>query len=96
MSEKQETVNHPSHYNQVPGIECIDVIRYFSFSRGSAIKYIWRAGYKGDEVEDLEKAIWYLQDEIKKLKDERQRFRQESVDRSFEEYKYVWRELADK
>lgn len=63
-----DNVNHPVHYNQVPGVECIEVVRYFNFNRGNAIKYIWRAGMKGSEIEDLEKAIWYIHDEIERLK----------------------------
>ena len=59
-----ETVNHPKHYNSIPGIECIDVIEHFNFNRGNAIKYVWRAGLKGECVEDLRKAIWYLEREI--------------------------------
>jgi hypothetical protein len=62
-----DNVNHPTHYNQIPGIECIEVVRHLNFNRGNAIKYIWRAGAKGNEIEDLQKAIWYLQDEIKRL-----------------------------
>ncbi len=62
-----DTVNHPPHYSTIPGVECIDVVRHMNFNRGNAIKYIWRAGSKGDTVEDLRKAIWYLQDEIKRL-----------------------------
>jgi hypothetical protein len=63
-----DPVNHPAHYTgPVPGNECIDVTRHFNFARGNAIKYIWRAGAKGNEVEDLRKAIWYLQDEIARL-----------------------------
>ena len=64
-------VDHPDHYNQVPGIECIQVVRHFNFNLGNAIKYIWRAGHKGDILEDLEKAVWYIQDEIKRLKEGR-------------------------
>jgi len=64
---KDEKVNHPTHYSQVPGVECIEVTRWFNFSLGNAIKYIWRAGYKGDKAEDLKKAIWYLQNEIERL-----------------------------
>lgn len=67
LQSDDETVNHPSHYNQVPGIECIDVVRHFSFGRGCAIKYLWRAGEKGNLAEDLRKAIWYIQDELKQL-----------------------------
>ena len=66
-------VNHPPHYkDRVPGIECIQVTRHFGFCRGNAIKYIWRAGRKGGshtEVEDLEKAVWYLQQEIRDLRE---------------------------
>ena len=62
-----ETVNHPRHYNAHPsGIECIAVAEHFNFCLGNAIKYIWRAGEKGDFVEDLEKARWYLDREIKR------------------------------
>lgn len=63
-----DAVNHPKHYNSHPsGIECIDVVRYMNFNRGNAIKYIWRAGDKGNEIEDLKKAAWYIVDEIKRL-----------------------------
>lgn len=63
-----DQVNHPKHYNNHPsGIECIDVVRYMNFNRGNAIKYIWRAGDKGNEIEDLKKAAWYIADEIKRL-----------------------------
>lgn len=75
----KETVNHPAHYNQLPAvcsqcdhpIECIDVVRHMDFNTGNAIKYIWRAGFKGDPIEDLRKAIWYLEDEIKLLEKEK-------------------------
>lgn len=64
-----EKVNHPQHYNTHPsGVECIDVVRHMNFDLGNAIKYIWRAGLKSDNaIEDLRKAIWYLEDEIKRL-----------------------------
>jgi hypothetical protein len=66
-----ESVNHPNHYtNQVPNIECIQVTQYFNFNRGNAIKYIWRAGVKDKEkeIEDLKKAIQYLEFEIERIK----------------------------
>jgi len=66
-----DSVNHPPHYNIIPGVECIDVVRHMNFNRGNAVKYIWRAGAKGDTVEDLRKAIWYLEDEIKRLEAQR-------------------------
>lgn len=40
-----------------------------NFNRGNAVKYIWRADDKGDPIENLEKAIWYLQDEVKRIKE---------------------------
>ena len=63
-----DAVNHPKHYTEHPsGIECIDVVEPMLFNRGNAIKYIWRAGSKGKEVEDLQKAVWYLEREIKRI-----------------------------
>lgn len=55
------TVNHPSHYNRGK-IEVIDFIedQGLSFHLGNVIKYIARAGSKGDKLEDLKKARWYL------------------------------------
>ncbi len=64
-----DPVNHPSHYTgHASGVECITIIEHMNFCRGNAMKYIWRAGEKGDEVQDLEKAIWYLQREVARLK----------------------------
>ena len=56
-----EAVDHPPHYNQVPGIECIDVVKHFDFVLGNVIKYAWRAGNKNDRLEDLKKMLWYAQ-----------------------------------
>lgn len=69
-----DVVNHPKHYTSHPsGIECIAVTRHMGFNLGNATKYIWRADLKHDDggVEDLEKAVWYLQDEIAKRKQSR-------------------------
>lgn len=64
-----DLVNHPPHYTSHPsGIEAIQVTRHMNFNLGNAMKYIWRAGQKGDPIQDLEKAIFYLQDEIERLK----------------------------
>ncbi|HPB63526.1 MAG TPA: DUF3310 domain-containing protein [Mesotoga sp.] len=73
-----EGVDHPAHYNQhASGIECIDVVEGFNFNRGNAIKYIWRAGEKGGtiraEIQDLEKARWYIAREIERLQREADR-----------------------
>lgn len=80
MNKKENTiidnVNHPQHYTSHPsGIECIEITRHYCFSIGNAIKYLWRAGLKKDasltdkqkEIEDLNKAIWYIKDRIKEL-----------------------------
>jgi len=65
----KEAVNHPNHYNSHPsGIECIEVVRHMNFNLGNAIKYLWRTDHKDAPIEDLEKAVWYIQDEIARLK----------------------------
>ena len=60
-----DTINHPAHYTGVTAeIECIDIARHLNFQLGNAFKYIWRAGKKGGrgkEIEDLKKALWYLE-----------------------------------
>ena len=62
-----DMVNHPPHYNQYEGFEVIDIVEQLDYLRGTAVKYIMRAGSKWDEVEDLKKAVWYLQRKIDKL-----------------------------
>lgn len=65
-----DNINHPKHYTSDPsGIECIEITRHRNFNIGNAIKYLWRAGLKegNSDVQDLQKAIWYIQDEIKRL-----------------------------
>ena len=68
MEEVNKNVSHPSHYNQ--GIEPIDIIESWdlNFSLGNAIKYILRSPYKCNRIEDLEKARWYIDREINRLK----------------------------
>lgn len=62
-----DPVNSPRHYTAHPsGIECIDVTEHFSFNVGNAIKYLWRADFKGAPIEDLKKAAWYVAREIAK------------------------------
>lgn len=59
---------NPQHYRYHPsGIECIQVAEHMSYCIGNAIKYLWRAGKKGDAVEDLKKAAWYINREIERL-----------------------------
>ena len=63
----EDNIN-PSHYRRHPsGIECIEVTRHMNFNAGNAVKYIWRYMDKGDPVENLKKAQWYLDDEIRRL-----------------------------
>lgn len=73
----EDKVNHPSHYCSDPsGIECIQIAEHRDFLIGNAIKYLWRAGIKKDadktdkekEIEDLEKAIFYINRRISNLK----------------------------
>ena len=69
-----DPVTNPSHYQTGSGIEAIEVIEAFfpdSFHLGNAFKYLARAGKKGDYVEDLEKAVWYLRREIERNNNER-------------------------
>ena len=58
---KEDVINHPSHYTRGK-IEVIDFIedQQLPYHLGNVIKYIARAGYKGDKLEDLKKARWYL------------------------------------
>lgn len=66
-----DPVNHPKHYTSHPSeIECIQVTRHMGFNLGNAVKYIWRADLKHNTIEDLEKAIWYLNDELAKRRRE--------------------------
>lgn len=68
--ELNSNVQHPEHYNKHPsGVECIDVIKHMGWCLGSAIKYIWRADHKNDAIEDLEKAIFCIEQEIKKRRE---------------------------
>ena len=56
---------NPDHYRRHPSdIEAIQITEWMSFPLGSAMKYIWRADLKADPIEDLRKAIWYIEREI--------------------------------
>lgn len=74
---ENDSVNHPKHYTSHPsGIECIEITKFYDFCIGNVIKYLWRAGLKSEEgmsdaekeLEDLEKARWYLDKEIEMKK----------------------------
>lgn len=70
-----DMVNHPEHYTSDDGgIECIDAIHaalglegFMDYCRGNVLKYLWRAGRKGDAAEDLRKAAWYCERAAKEL-----------------------------
>lgn len=76
-TNKHTSISHPEYYCSHPsGIECIDIAQYYNFCIGNVFKYIWRAGLKQEEgksdkekqIEDLEKARWYLDRQISNLK----------------------------
>ena len=63
-----DSVNHPKHYTEHPsGVECVEITEHMNFCVGNAIKYLWRAGLKGEQVEDLRKARWYIDREIARI-----------------------------
>lgn len=69
-SQKNDPVSYPAHYTSDPsGVECIQITRHRNFNVGNAIKYLWRAGLKDSnpQVQDLRKAVFYIEDEIKRL-----------------------------
>jgi len=81
MKQQIDNVNHPPHYTWLKekcGIEAIDITRHLDFDLGNAVKYILRAGHKSDAaldgkaktIEDLKKAIWYINDKIKMLEND--------------------------
>jgi len=63
----EDNINHPKHYtDHASGIECIQITEHMSFTLGNVIKYVWRADLKGNSIDDLKKARWYLDREIAK------------------------------
>jgi hypothetical protein len=65
-----DQVKNPKHYTSDPsGVECLEIVRHRNFNIGNAIKYLWRAGLKNEDkhIEDLCKAIFYIEDEIKRI-----------------------------
>jgi len=63
----KDSVNHPPHYTNHPsGVECIQVTEHMNFCLGNALKYIWRADLKDNAIEDLQKAVWYVNREIER------------------------------
>lgn len=84
--KENDNVNHPKHYaTSMPTIqvECIDFAKKMNFCQGNAFKYVWRAGYKEDILEDLEKALWYI-DQSMKL---------EYAAQEMDDWKYVYEKI---
>lgn len=74
LAEKAEEVSkvsdpiNPSHYKaSASGVECIEVTRDLSFNLGNVVKYLWRLGQKDDSLQEIQKAQWYLRDEIRRV-----------------------------
>ncbi|AEK08012.1 hypothetical protein ANAYA_53 [Mycobacterium phage Anaya] len=72
VEQSPDMVAHPSHYTSSPAkcracghpIECIDITQHMGFCLGNATKYVWRCDLKHDAIEDLRKAIQYIEFEI--------------------------------
>lgn len=63
-----DMVNFPPHYRKHPsGAECVQITEHMNFCLGNAVKYIWRSGEKGEQLQDLRKARFYLDREIQRL-----------------------------
>ena len=70
MSLTDPDPTNPSHYTGHPsGVDAIAITEHMNFCLGNVLKYVWRAGQKGETLEDLEKAQWYLSREINRLKE---------------------------
>lgn len=68
-----DVVENPAHYCSHPAnIECIQITEHMNFCIGNAIKYLWRSGIKNKDtkIEDLRKALWYINREINRLEQE--------------------------
>lgn len=65
-----DPIHHPKHYTHYKGLEVIQLTEQMNFNKGNAVKYVARAGIKDQskEIEDLEKAKWYIQREIDRVK----------------------------
>lgn len=60
-----DNINHPSHYTPHPlGVKCIDIVEHMNFNVGCAIRYLWQADSKGNSIEDLRRAAWFVGREI--------------------------------
>jgi Protein of unknwon function (DUF3310) len=61
-----DPINKPNHYNWHPsGVQCVEISEHFTANISKAIDYLWRHNHKGTPIEDLKKAAWFIQREIK-------------------------------
>lgn len=60
-NDSTDMVNHPPHYKDDSGVECIEVTQHMYFCEGSCFEYVYRAGVKGDLLQDLKMAAWYAE-----------------------------------
>ncbi len=64
-----EKIDHPRHYNaHASGVEAITLCEHLGFNLGNAAKYLWREGEKGNALDDLRKAQWYLRREVERVR----------------------------
>ena len=86
-SDYEEKVNHPPHYTSHPsGVECIEITEHMNFCIGNAIKYLWRADEKGNDIEDLQKAEWYIQREIARREGKKQPSKEDMLEQLHKEH----------
>lgn len=69
---ENDVVNNPKHYTQFP-VEPIEITRHLDFASGNVVKYVCRAPFKGNELQDLRKAKWYLEDRIKQIEQKQEK-----------------------
>lgn len=83
MEKKNNRVEHPAYYTwlkELCGIEVIDITRHMNFNLGNVIKYVLRSGHKSEQgmsgkqkqIEDLKKARFYIDDEIRRLENDKE------------------------
>jgi hypothetical protein len=86
-----DAVSHPKHYanGMTTEVECIMFTRWMSFDIGNAFKYVWRAGHKDDFTQELDKALWYLEDAMEyEIKEKHLEFISFLPKSSLEDWKY--------
>ena len=68
--EMFDPVKHPKHYNLHPsGVECADITVHMPTMIGSAMKYLWRHELKDEPIQDILKAIWFIERHIRMLEE---------------------------